>query len=192
MAELKDSGERKQFNSGAVRDIQEGKGRCDLLPIGIASSLMPTQLQAEILSEIHNFMQYKQDHHLFRAIQAFITYMGWDVYTALLEVSIHYEDGCIKYGERNWEKGIDLHCYINSGVRHLLKCFRGDKDEPHDRAFIWNMLGAIYTFAYLDKDDINLTCHTSFDELVPTFVESESTSESTSSSGSGIIGVYTE
>lgn len=30
MAVLKDSGERRQYETGAVRDIQEGKGRCDL------------------------------------------------------------------------------------------------------------------------------------------------------------------
>jgi hypothetical protein len=29
---IKDSGERRQFDTGAVRDIQEGKGRMDLLP----------------------------------------------------------------------------------------------------------------------------------------------------------------
>lgn len=29
---LKDSGERRKFETGAVRDIVEGKGRCDLLP----------------------------------------------------------------------------------------------------------------------------------------------------------------
>ena len=28
-----DSGERTQFQSGAVRDMHEGKGRCDLLPM---------------------------------------------------------------------------------------------------------------------------------------------------------------
>lgn len=33
MAELKDSGARREFDSGAVRDIAEGKGRCDLLPL---------------------------------------------------------------------------------------------------------------------------------------------------------------
>ena len=27
-----DSGHRREFESGAVRDMQEGKGRCDLLP----------------------------------------------------------------------------------------------------------------------------------------------------------------
>lgn len=30
-----DSGSRRQFDSGAVRDIAEGKGRCDLLPLDI-------------------------------------------------------------------------------------------------------------------------------------------------------------
>jgi len=30
--ELKDSGERSEFSTGAQRDVQEGKGRMDLLP----------------------------------------------------------------------------------------------------------------------------------------------------------------
>lgn len=29
---IKDNGSRHEFKTGAVRDIQEGKGRCDLLP----------------------------------------------------------------------------------------------------------------------------------------------------------------
>ena len=29
---IKDSGNRRKFSSGAVRDIAEGKGRCDLMP----------------------------------------------------------------------------------------------------------------------------------------------------------------
>lgn len=36
MAELKDSGNRREFETGAVRDMQEGKGRMDLVPWGIA------------------------------------------------------------------------------------------------------------------------------------------------------------
>lgn len=31
--ELKDSGARSEFSTGAVRDLQEGKGRMDLLPL---------------------------------------------------------------------------------------------------------------------------------------------------------------
>ena len=32
---LPDSGDRTEFESGAVRDIQAGKGRCDLLPLDV-------------------------------------------------------------------------------------------------------------------------------------------------------------
>lgn len=33
---MKDSGEREKFNTGAVRDVREGKGRFDLIsPIGL-------------------------------------------------------------------------------------------------------------------------------------------------------------
>lgn len=30
---IKDSGNRREFSTGAVRDMAEGKGRCDLLPL---------------------------------------------------------------------------------------------------------------------------------------------------------------
>ena len=63
----------------------------------------------------------------------------------VLEVSVHFEQGAAKYGEHNWEKGIPLHCYIDSALRHLMKCIRGDDDERHDRAFVWNILCAIWT-----------------------------------------------
>lgn len=33
-ADVKDSGERQEFNTGSVRDTREGKGRYDLLPVG--------------------------------------------------------------------------------------------------------------------------------------------------------------
>ena len=29
---IQDSGNRREFGTGAVRDMAEGKGRCDLLP----------------------------------------------------------------------------------------------------------------------------------------------------------------
>jgi hypothetical protein len=65
--------------------------------------------------------------------------------TMFLEVAKHYQDGAEKYVERNWEKGIPVHCFIDSAVRHYLKFLRGDSDESHDRAFVWNILGAIWT-----------------------------------------------
>ena len=149
MAVLKDSGERREFDSGAVRDIQEGKGRCDLLPLDIVASLMDNQDAANTLYYISKYMILGKDENLFLAIRSFCIVRGWSIPDAILEVAKQYEDGANKYGERNWEKGISLHCYIDSGVRHLLKYLAGWTDEPHDRAFIWNMLGAIWTHKWM-------------------------------------------
>jgi len=141
MAELKDSGARREFGTGAVRDITEGKGRCDLLPLGIIGSA----LQDRVLINIESYIRYGDLNFLWCAIIEFTEQTFGNIYTGLLEVSKQYEDGARKYSDRNWEKGIPVHCFIDSGVRHYLKFKRGDTDEPHDRAFIWNMLGAIWT-----------------------------------------------
>lgn len=142
--EIKDSGNRREFSSGAVRDINEGKGRCDLLPLSVIAEMQ----NDKILYMISDYIYSGDKHSLVEAINDFSKQKYGDLYTAMLEVSKHYEDGCNKYGERNWEKGIPLHCYIDSGVRHYIKWLRGDTDEPHDRAFLWNMLGALWTHNY--------------------------------------------
>jgi len=90
---LKDSGVRSQFNTGAVRDSQTGKGRMDLLPV-----------------------------------------------RALMEVAKIFEAGAVKYEPRNWEKGIPLSRFMDSGLRHAMKWLRGDRDEPHLAQACWNFL----------------------------------------------------
>ena len=139
--EIKDSGERRGFDTGAVRDIADGKGRCDLLPLDVVGEIIGDC----ILSLIDNYIRTGDVESLYKVIARFSEDNFDNLETAMLEVSKHYEDGAKKYAERNWEKGIPLHCYIDSGVRHYLKYRRGDVDEPHDRAFLWNMLGALWT-----------------------------------------------
>jgi hypothetical protein len=142
MNEIKDSGARRAFGTGAFRDIAEGKGRCDLMPLKVISEI----LKNSVLDCIESYIRTGNIASLIAAIREFLDCdTKWDIYTALLEVAKQYEGGCLKYGDRNWEKGIPAHCYIDSGVRHYLKFKRGDNDEPHDRAFVWNMLGAIWT-----------------------------------------------
>lgn len=144
---IKDSGERREFESGAVRDIAEGKGRCDLLPLDTVAYILGSPMSGtdKVLLAIDEYVRKGTTAWLHLAMCHFSTQRGWDKHTAMLEVAKHYEEGANKYEERNWEKGINLHCYIDSGVRHYLKFLRGDDDEPHDRAFLWNMLGAIWT-----------------------------------------------
>ena len=139
--ELKDSGKRREFKTGAVRDICEGKGRCDLLPLDVVGNLVVDHL----LIGINEYIRSGDKFKLVQVITCFSDKYFGNLPTAMLEVSKHYEDGCNKYGERNWEKGISLHCYIDSAVRHYLKFKRGDTDEPHDRAFLWNLLCALWT-----------------------------------------------
>lgn len=90
---LKDSGDRTQFETGAVRDMHQGKGRCDLLPP-----------------------------------------------LALLRLARHFENGAIKYGERNWEKGIPCHSFLDSALRHMFKYMAGNTDEDHLVAALWNIV----------------------------------------------------
>lgn len=132
---IKDSGSRREFCSGAVRDIQEGKGRCDLMPLDITGD--------PFLSKIESFKETGDIEHLADILKKLDFYPNHA--TLLLEVSKHFEEGAKKYGENNWQKGIPTHCYIDSAVRHYLKHRRGDKDEPHDRAFVWNILCCMWT-----------------------------------------------
>lgn len=143
MSEILDSGERRNAGTGSVRDVAKGKGRCDLMPLDVVNTLADT---CAVLGHINAYVRKGSTESLYEAIWAFVRHCkGGDMYTTMLEVSAHYEAGCAKYGDRNWEKGIPCHCYIDSGVRHYLKYLRGDTDEAHDRAFIWNMMCCIWT-----------------------------------------------
>ena len=153
-----DSGARREFASGAVRDIQEGKGRCDLLPLEEIGFFLVMRLPENdgaylILSKIDRFIHYGDIKCIHSAISQFLEERNWKVTTALLEVSKHYEEGAKKYEERNWEKGIPCHCYVDSAVRHLFKWYDKWEDEPHDRAFLWNMFCLLWTVR--NKPELN-------------------------------------
>ena len=152
---IKDSGERRQFDTGADRDIQEGKGRCDLMPLDVVANAGECwdQWHKDILLLIHKFQSTGSTEYLYCVMHCFGSHTFCDPQTMLLETAIHFEEGAKKYGEHNWQKGIPIKCYIDSAVRHYLKWLRGDKDEPHDRAFCWNIICAIWTCKH--KPELN-------------------------------------
>lgn len=63
--------------------------------------------------------------------------------TAIIELSKHCENGALKYGERNVDNGIPQHSFIDSGLRHLIKYLRGDRDENHLVSALWNIAWAV-------------------------------------------------
>ena len=157
-----DSGNRREFESGAVRDIQEGKGRCDLLPLDVVGKL----LNNEFFNYIDHFRNDGDVANLYKAINYASIRFWMDLNNTVdgrsysrtiahaemyLEVAKHFEEGCKKYGENNWRKGIPVHCYIDSTVRHYLKYLATWKDEPHDRAVIWNLMCAIWTCDHMPE-----------------------------------------
>ena len=155
---IKDSGSTTEFDTGAHRDARGGKGRCDLLPLEVVAKFMcyddtiltPVPLNRNLI--IHYISEFKHDGDtldLYRALVAFKDSSQWsDKYTMLLEVAKHYEAGAAKYGADNWKKGMPVYIYIDSAIRHYLKWLRGDKDEPHDRAFVWNIMCCIWEKDY--------------------------------------------
>ena len=64
---------------------------------------------------------------------------------AILRLARHYEAGAEKYEERNWEKGIPMHSFLDSALRHILKYLDGQMDEDHLCAAAWNLMGAMWT-----------------------------------------------
>lgn len=155
---IKDSGERREFETGAVRDMAEGKGRFDLMPLSEMADLFVGDhrifcIIMDLSQMLDPGLKYSEPFAT-NAIYNFIAYcknkdfedvtLG-DVAEYMLEVAIHFEEGAKKYGEHNWEKGLPLNSYIDSATRHLMKHISGMTDERHDRAFIWNMLAYAYT-----------------------------------------------
>ena len=103
-SKVKDSGARQKFSTGAVRDIQNGKGRYDLIsPI------------------------------------------------FLRRLAKHYENGAVKYGDRNWEKGIPIGRFLDSASRHINEYREGMRDEDHLAAAAWNIACIIHTEEMIER-----------------------------------------
>lgn len=107
-----DSGERRSFGTGAVRDVDDGKPRYDLIP----------------------------PHALWR-------------------VAMLYTRGAVKYGENNWHKGIPTQQMLASAMRHLEAYRRGEQDEDHLAAVVWNVLAIMQYEAEGKNTPIFFTQH---------------------------------
>lgn len=151
-----DSGDRTEFESGAVRDMRVGKGRCDLLPLDEVAMFYKKANELGdhkfwIFARIDEFMDNGACNNLYEVLDTCSAGMFENAETMFLEVAKHFEEGAKKYGDNNWRKGIPANVYIDSAVRHYLKFLRGDKDERHDRAFVWNILCCIWTCIHIPE-----------------------------------------
>ena len=142
---IKDSGERQSFKSGAVRDTSRGKGRLDLVPLSVLAKLM----KDNVITYIAQFQATREVKWLYAILDET---MKEDKPYMVLELSKHFEKGAIKYDVDNWKKGISTSSYIDSGTRHYLKHLNGEDDENHFVAFQWNFLCLIWSLENLGDD----------------------------------------
>lgn len=145
--EIKDSGDRTEFKSGAVRDMKIGKGRCDLLPLDVIYCLNSDEgIEDKFYIYMNSFITEKNIDILIRLTNDFINSNFSTREEAFLELSKHFELGCNKYGENNWRKGIPIKSYIDSSIRHYIKYVNEEDDENHRVACLWNLVCCIWTF----------------------------------------------
>ena len=70
-------------------------------------------------------------------------------HSALLRVARHMENSLADHEERNWERGLPMHCFLDSAMRHVFKYMDGQTDEDHLAAATTNLLMALWTESHL-------------------------------------------
>lgn len=165
MTKILDSGNRTEFETGAVRDIQQGKGRFDLMPLDVLSEVFAAEFADEFdessitdaIKSIAEFQRTGNERWLCIAIVHYSQAVHVDLPTLMLDVARHFENGAIKYGEHNWKKGIPISRYIDSALRHLMKDCAYETDEDHEAAVVWNLMCCAWTMKHLpEMDDYTL------------------------------------
>ena len=142
--------------------MAEGNGRLDLMPIESLCKLFNDN--DKILDCFKAYHETNNPIWFLNAIGAFLENgKYWENYPddkpgtrgfyppMILDVAIHYEQGALKYGENNWQKGIPISSYIDSAMRHYFKHCCGMTDEHHNRVFVWNMLCAYWEATVISR-----------------------------------------
>jgi hypothetical protein len=180
--ELKDSGTRSQFETGAVRDGQTGKGRFDLLPadalervatqygdgVWLHSPLSWTQVERAIV-DAGLFVEYACVSSLVECVGLLFAALSYPAkpgrlyescYSGIEAVAKVFELGAAKYAARNWEKGIPTHRFVDSGLRHAMKHLAGWTDEPHLAQATWNFLCLLQTQLWIQDGTLPASLQT--------------------------------
>jgi hypothetical protein len=124
--EMKDSGERQQFDDGAMRDTAEGKPDMSLLgPYAWENLPHGTYVRDYMLTHDIQHMQ-----------KMFSLLVGTYSYARLCE---WLRQGAVKYDRFNWARGMPISRCLASLGRHLLAMQNCADDEDHAAAAMCNV-----------------------------------------------------
>lgn len=66
----------------------------------------------------------------------------------LRRLALIFEEGRIKYGERNWTRGLPTSSTMNHLIEHLMRWMEGDTTEDHLSKAMWGIVCLMYTMEH--------------------------------------------
>ena len=169
----KDSGQRKEFDSGMKRDVSENKDRPDLVYAPVASliyDVKPQQLDltAPVIQSAYDLVTRVQSYkdsmsrsekiyllpyteaYVKNFVKHFVTWYnvtyGYDPEEQLEGVIGVMTRGAQKYDEHNWKKAdgeAEYHRFAESFLRHLLQLVYEKEKEENHCAAVWFNIGGM-------------------------------------------------
>jgi hypothetical protein len=155
---------------GGVREVKTLKGHPYLMPFDVLALVLNDIISCKDFKEDYSFdNMMKSIVNLFYAKNSFLknptTENAINIQTSFhkflsiynrkplsrtffestIDYAIHLEKSLAKYAIRNWEKGLDWSCYIDSFYRHFIGFILNDEEEPHLPSVIWNGYALIYS-----------------------------------------------
>ncbi len=147
----KDSGQREKFESGMVRDTQEGKLRYDLAFDGpLFWALFPKN---PVVQAAQRWYENGGIENAAAVIHA-IGVLEGDVFKVVDRYAALMMRGAVKYSEKNWMKAegeAELKRFKSSFCRHFKQYINHETDEDHMAALFFNLNGAEYVLKNLSK-----------------------------------------
>lgn len=150
----KDSGTRQTFDSGMVRDTQDGKLRFDLAFDGpLCWALFDGTPQAYLAQAAKEWYEHGGVNLAANVVREIARLEKCSVFVLMEQYAALMMRGAVKYTERNWMQATgeaELSRFTSSFCRHLKQYLNGEVDEDHKAAVMFNLNGAEYV-----RDRIN-------------------------------------
>lgn len=148
MFETKDSGKREQFDSGMVRDTQEGKLRFDLAFDGpLFWSLFDERPCGLLVRAMQKWYEEGGIKNASEVIWQMAEYEKVSVMIIVERYAALMMRGAVKYEEKNWMLAAgeaEFKRFRASACRHFKQYINGETDEDHGAAVFFNLNGTEY------------------------------------------------
>ena len=159
--EVKDSGKRQNFDTGSVRDTDEGKGQPHLIAGEALCKALNFHITSAELTDLkiieENLLSYsklvedreKNIYYIYSSIELISKYISStedNTHSSVMKrLAKHYQNGAKKYSKNNWRKGQPISRYYDSSMRHLWALMDDKTEEDHAAALLWNLIAIIQT-----------------------------------------------